>query len=73
MDNIMKKEIGLWLRKLVKELREVKTDDLKPFDGVIQVDGVPFEVQLKPNAILADLEYEIQKVAKLAQQTEKNK
>ena len=62
MDNIMKKEMGLWLRKLAKELREVKTDDLKPFDGVIQVDGVPYEVQLKPNATLADLEKVIQKM-----------
>lgn len=58
----MKKKTEMQLRKLVKELRKVKNSDLKPFDGVIQVDGVPYEGQLKPNATLADLEHVIQKM-----------
>ena len=70
MDNIMKKNMGLWLKKLAKELCRVKASDLKPFDGIIRVEAAPFEVRLKPNATLADLEHEIQKVAKLAQHTE---
>ena len=70
MDKVMKKKMGLWLRKLIKGLRKVKNSDLKPFDGVIRVEAAPFEVRLKPNATLADLEHEIQKVAKLAQHTE---
>lgn len=66
MDKVLKKELGLQLRKLIKGLRKVKKSDLKPFDGVIQVDGVPFEVRLKPNATLADLEQVIQKLKEQA-------
>ena len=66
MDMVMKKKTGMQLRKLVKELRKVKNSDFKPFDGVIQVDGVPYEVQLKPNATLAELEQVIQKLKEQA-------
>jgi len=66
MDKVLKKELGLQLRKLIKGLRKVKKSDFKPFDGVIQVDGVPYEVQLKPNATLAELEQVIQKLKEQA-------
>lgn len=62
---VMKKKTGLQLRKLVKELRKVKNSDFRPFDGVIQVEAAPFEVRLKPNATLADLEHEIQKMEEM--------
>lgn len=65
MDMVMKKKTGMQLRKLVKELRKVKNSDLKPFDGVIRVEAAPFEVRLKPNATLADLEREIQKMEEM--------
>lgn len=65
MDMVMKKKTGMQLRKLIKGLRKVKNSDLKPFDGVIRVEAAPFEVRLKPNATLADLEHEIQKMEEM--------
>lgn len=65
MDMVMKKKTGMQLRKLVKGLRKVKNSDLKPFDGVVRVEAAPFEVRLKPNATLADLEHEIQKMEEM--------
>ncbi len=65
MDKVLKKELGLQLRKLIKGLRKVKNSDLKPFDGIIRVEAAPYEVRLKPNATLADLEREIQKMEEM--------
>lgn len=66
MDKVLKKELGLQLRKLIKGLRKVKNSDLKPFDGIIRVEAAPYEVRLKPNATLADLEQVIQKLKEQA-------
>ena len=42
--------------ELLQQLSEVKAEDCEPFDGTFQVDGVPFEVRLKPHATIEDLQ-----------------
>lgn len=44
------------LPELMQQLCEVKAVDCEPFDGTFQVDGGPFEVRLKPNATIEDVE-----------------
>jgi hypothetical protein len=54
----MSKENGFLekLPELMQHLSEVKAEDGVPFDGTFQVDGGPFEVRLKPNATIGDLQ-----------------
>ena len=40
----------------MQQLSEVKAADCEPFDGTFRVDGVPYEVQMTPNATIEDVE-----------------
>lgn len=52
------------LHKLTSRLSEVKASDCEPFDGIFRVDGVPFEVPLKPNATIEDVKHTVNFIEK---------
>ena len=55
-------KISSQLRKLTDASEDMKTENTEPFDGVLRIDGIPFEIHMKPEATLEDLEHVIKLV-----------
>lgn len=66
-------KISSQLRKLTDASEDMKTENTEPFDGVFRVEGVPFEIHIKPEATLEDLELVIKLVEEFSRTKQINK